>query len=214
MLDQARTEQLLTHLALLDTIDFDGKTREQAVFNKRELESLLHGNLKLLELTKVPVKSQSNIRDHAERELELLVNQPSATEGPDDVMDEYEARVHQGVMELLEVFINQHHSGMSAQWTLALFRDLANFKALTPLTDNPAEWNEVGEGTWQSTRQSSCFSRDGGATHYDINEKPSWWGRLIPRKLMMKMSPDLRIRAMYKVKKTQASPISWIRRSS
>jgi hypothetical protein len=71
----------------------------------------------------------------------------------------------------------QGHSGFSARQTLALFNEVARFKALTPLTDDPDEWVAIDGDmladkktpVWQSRRQSSCFSEDGGKTHYDID---------------------------------------------
>ena len=46
-------------------------------------------------------------------------------------------------------------------------------ETLTPITSSPDEWMEVGEQDGkqllQNTRQSSCFSTDGGNTYYDID---------------------------------------------
>lgn len=67
------------------------------------------------------------------------------------------------------------HSGMSHGYTLALFNKVVNFKMLTPLTDDPVEWMDLtgesgGDPTFQNTRQSSCFSKDGGKTYYDLDD--------------------------------------------
>jgi hypothetical protein len=81
------------------------------------------------------------------------------------------------IMNLIRVFASEGHSGMSAAISLQIFSRLAQFKALTPLTNDPAEWHDVsdisGEPMWQNIRQSTCFSSDGGKTYYDIDEKDS-----------------------------------------
>lgn len=55
--------------------------------------------------------------------------------------------------------------------TLRLFMQLAQFKVLSPITSDASEWkkSDYADDTWQNLRQSSCFSTDGGATHYDID---------------------------------------------
>lgn len=106
----------------------------------------------------------SNLVEHARRELELS--------GVDN--DIYGDMTSKAVLELVEVFSKQGHSGMSAGLVLTLFSKVARFENLTPLTNDPAEWSPVGEDLWQNNRDSSCFSRDGGKTYvknsvYDTN---------------------------------------------
>lgn len=107
--------------------------------------------------------SESNLMNHAKRELDLLL-------GADDSADFYEGMTRKAVLELMEVFARQGHSGMSASIVLDLFSQLSDFKPLTPLTNDPADWNEVGEGVWQCRRQSSAFSADGGRTYWTLDE--------------------------------------------
>lgn len=38
-------------------------------------------------------------------------------------------------------------------------------------TDDPGEWEEVGDGLWQSHRKPFAFSRDGGATYTLTGER-------------------------------------------
>ena len=52
------------------------------------------------------------------------------------------------------------HSGMSNGIALGILERVCRFKPLTPLTGEPDEWNEVGEGTYQNRRFSSVF-KDG-----------------------------------------------------
>lgn len=89
-----------------------------------------------------------------------------------DEDSDYDRMVAKWVMELIQVFSQQGHSGGSAGMTLDLFDKVARFQPLTALTSNPAEWidrtEESGEPMWQSKRSPSVFSRDGGQTWYDL----------------------------------------------
>ncbi len=77
------------------------------------------------------------------------------------------------VLELLDVFTKQGHSGMSAGVTVNLFKRLALHEPLVPITDKPEEWtNALGgeESTmYQHTRLSSLFKngKDGKGYYLD-----------------------------------------------
>ena len=43
---------------------------------------------------------------------------------------------------------------------------LLTFQAMTPLTNQPREWNMIQDGLWQSSRQANAFSKDRGRTYY------------------------------------------------
>lgn len=77
----------------------------------------------------------------------------------------------EAVLELIDIFRNQGHSGMSRSIVLEMFQKVADFKALSPLTNRPDEWMEVGEGMWRNRRQSDAFSTDGGHTYYLLDDK-------------------------------------------
>jgi hypothetical protein len=83
---------------------------------------------------------------------------------------DYDGMLGNAVMELVEVFAKQGHSGFSAETTLQLFDEVARFRNLTPITNNPDEWEKRDELTWQNKRRSTLFSRDGGKTWYDIQD--------------------------------------------
>lgn len=108
----------------------------------------------------------SRLIEHAKREMELA--------GLYDKDADFGGMIPQAVMALIEVHAKQGHSGASHTLTMSLFNTLASFKALSPLTNDPSEWidrtKESGRPMWQSARQSSCFSQDGGKTYYDIDE--------------------------------------------
>lgn len=107
--------------------------------------------------------AKSNLVIHADRELRRA--------GLHKKDADYGGMLYGAVMRLVKVFAADGHSGGSAMITLDLFNRLARFQRLTALTNDPGEWMEVGTETWQSKRQPSCFSKDGGQTYYDINEK-------------------------------------------
>jgi hypothetical protein len=107
---------------------------------------------------------QSNSYQHAEREMKLLF-------GDDYSGDFYKGLLPESVLRLMEVFAQEGHSGMSAGMAITLFSQLADFKALTPLTNNPAEWNHVSDNMWQNIRQSSSFSNDAGLTYYNLDDR-------------------------------------------
>lgn len=108
----------------------------------------------------------SNFMKHAERELDLLL-------GADNSEDFYNGGIRQAVMELMEVFARQGHSGTSASIVREMFASLSDFKNLTPLTNDPDEWTDHGIGydgehTWQNVRNSAAFSHDGGKTYWTL----------------------------------------------
>lgn len=131
----------------------------------------------------------SNLVEHARRELE--------TAGYFDDDSDYGGMLGDAVVELVELFAKQGHSGMSAMMTTALFEKLSSFKALTPLTTDPDEWVEVGEYTWQNRRQSEAFSEDGGMTYHLLSENRRW----IPRRILRACPQSWRTRLMYPIHK-------------
>lgn len=106
-----------------------------------------------------------NLTDHAEREMRLA--------GLYDTDADYGGMIPEAVMALVKAHAAQGHSGGSHHLTLRIFNEVANFKTLTPITSDPATWTDVsemgGRPMWQSKRQPSVFSEDGGATWYDLD---------------------------------------------
>ena len=92
---------------------------------------------------------------HAKKEMERMWPEP------DDMQDMVKANV----LELLEVFGNQGHSGSSAPYVLGLFQRLADFKPLGQLTGEDDEWMEVGPNTYKNIRCSSVFKKGKTAPH-------------------------------------------------
>ncbi len=114
----------------------------------------------------------SNLVLHAEQELRRA--------GLFDKDSDYGGMVAEAVMKLVKTHAEEGHSGMSHSLTLEVFNRVVRYKTLTPITNLPGEWMEVGKDMmpngaktfWQNRRTSSLFSHDGGKTYYDIDEKP------------------------------------------
>lgn len=86
--------------------------------------------------------------------------------------------IKQGILDIIDVFSAQGHSGMSAVYTLNILNRLLRWKPISPLTGEDDEWNEpygYGLGTevcQQNKRCSSVFRRNfDNATAYDIDGK-------------------------------------------
>lgn len=107
----------------------------------------------------------SPLIEHAKRELEL------AGLFDKDADPIYEGEIARAVMRLVKTHAKEDHSGGSHVLVLSVFNKVINYKVLSPLTDDPDEWKETGPEHYQNKRQSSCFSKDGGKTYYDIDEK-------------------------------------------
>lgn len=108
-------------------------------------------------------KEDSNLYKHAKRELDLAgLLDPNGENMYGDMLGK-------AVLELVECFAKQGHSGMSASITIHLLTTVLDFKPLSPLTFKPDEWNLVGTDMWQNNRKSTVFSDD-LKTWYDIEE--------------------------------------------
>lgn len=110
---------------------------------------------------KKKVEEDSYMVTHAKLELELL--------GEDE-------ETINGYLEIFRAWSKMGHSGGSASIAIPVINALLMFKNLTPLTDDPDEWNMIdadqwgaGQG-WQSRRNPEAFSTDGGKTYYLLSE--------------------------------------------
>lgn len=85
--------------------------------------------------------------------------------------DEIQDMVKSNVIELLEVFEKQGHSGFSAPYVLNVFNKLAMFKPIVQLTGEDSEWADVGNGMYQNNRCPAVFKdgKDGDAYWLDGN---------------------------------------------
>lgn len=93
--------------------------------------------------------------------------------------DEMQELICKNMLELLETFANQGHSGFSANYILQYFEKLVRWEPIVPLTGEDWEWNIVcgdmtdGVKVYQNKRCSRIFKQedrfDGQA--YDVNGK-------------------------------------------
>lgn len=110
----------------------------------------------------VPEERQSNLVDHAKRELEIIGEEP-------EVVDAY--------LKIVRIFADMGHSGASAMFAAPVIERLLSFKPLSELTDDPEDWIHVGEDIWgekggiyQNRRNGEAFSKDGGKTYYLLSD--------------------------------------------
>lgn len=116
----------------------------------------------------------SRLVEHAKRELEASGYK---LYGKDSELNNM---IIESVMELIQTFSDQGHSGASAPYCLDLFTKLALFKPLSPLTGEDSEWNNIsGEMSdlmdlklvlYQNNRCSKVF-KDGDGKAYNIEGK-------------------------------------------
>ena len=86
-------------------------------------------------------------------------------------IDDMQESLCNHVLKLIEVFSKEGHSGSTAPYTIEMFRKLASFEPIAPLTGEDWEWVEIGEfngnRTFQNKRCSHVFKDTAGA--YDID---------------------------------------------
>lgn len=94
------------------------------------------------------LEPNSNYVKHCRRELAAWFKD----EGPNRWMAEHMVR-------MLQLFAIEGHSGSSAPFAVAVFKELAMFKPWGPLTGADDEWGEPfdGEGTQQNKRCGHVF---------------------------------------------------------
>ena len=74
------------------------------------------------------------------------------------------------VLELLTLFSSHGHSGSSAPYAINLFRTLAKFEPVVPLTGEDSEWNEISTNLWQNNRCGHIFKESNNMS-YDSQGK-------------------------------------------
>lgn len=109
----------------------------------------------------------SDLLDYAKHEIEIL--NKLAKKG-NDPMSEYALATHKDVLELVEVFSKQGHSGMSSSMVLDMFTRVVRYMPLSPLTGEEDEWG-TNAGSDQNNRDYAVFKRDDG-TSFDLDLDP------------------------------------------
>jgi hypothetical protein len=105
--------------------------------------------------------TDSPLIDHARRELALIGENEWLTNG---------------LCRVVAAFAEMGHSGFSADHSTAVLEKLLRYQPLSPLTDDPAEWQDrsqmSGYPIWQNRRDSRAMSTDGGKTYTLVDEEP------------------------------------------
>ena len=97
-----------------------------------------------------------NLVEYAKEELKRI--------GMIDSGEPYNDAVTKAILDLIELFASQGHSGFTAPYTAGTFQRLAMYKPLTPLTGEDDEWHEIEDGWYQNNRYSAVFKdKDGRA---------------------------------------------------
>ena len=81
-----------------------------------------------------------------------------------DQDSDYDGAIGKAVMELIEVFAKQGHSGMSAPYVANIFHKLANYEPLLGITGKDEEWSDVrdlGKYSWYQNKRCSAIFKDG-----------------------------------------------------
>jgi len=74
--------------------------------------------------------------------------------------DEMQELLCKQIIELLKIFSTHGHSGSSAPYAIELFRELASWEILTPLTGGDSEWNNtIDPAIYQNIRCSHVFKQ-------------------------------------------------------
>jgi hypothetical protein len=102
----------------------------------------------------------SKLVEHAEYELKKA--------GLFDNDADYMGVLAKDVMQIIELFAKQGHSGASAAYVAGILELLLRFKPLSPITNDPDEWGLISQDgepkMWQNKRDGEQFSMDGGKT--------------------------------------------------
>lgn len=106
--------------------------------------------------------------EHAKMELDLILKQCD----PNDKEEiEMQKVINQNILDIVEMFANQGHSGFSASYAINILTKLLNWSFVTPLTGEDDEWIVVTDGVYQNKREGRIFKNkdkfDGKAYYLD-----------------------------------------------
>lgn len=75
--------------------------------------------------------------------------------------DELQDAINKNILDIVELFASQGHSGFTAGYAMSILERLLRFKPITPLTGEDDEWGDVsdfmGQRVLQNKRCSSVF---------------------------------------------------------
>lgn len=115
----------------------------------------------------------SNLHEHALTEFKAA----GWLNDSGEYTDEMQGLICTHVLKLMDIFAEEGHSGSTAPYAINMFKKLAMFKPLTPLTGADDEWTDVSaysdDPRYQNKRLSSVFKDEDGQA-YDIEGKVFW----------------------------------------
>lgn len=109
-----------------------------------------------------------SILEYAKSELDRI--------GMTEDGDEYNVAGREAILELVEKFSEQGHSGFSAGYVVNCLNKLLRWEPLAPLTGDDDEWTELDYDDnirYQNNRCSRVF-KDADGRAYDIDGKVFW----------------------------------------
>ena len=118
-------------------------------------------------------KAKNALVAFAKNELDLIVKDMKK-----DVQDKdaifMQEEVNHEILDLIELFSEQGHSGTSAPYVINRIKRLASWKPLSPLTGEDDEWmnlHDLGDKVTEQNRRYSGLFRDNkdNSTAHDIN---------------------------------------------
>jgi hypothetical protein len=117
-------------------------------------------------------KEMSNLHKHAMIEFKAA----GWLDDNGEYVDEMQEAICRHVLALLDVFADEGHSGSSAPYAINLFKTLAMFEPVAPLTGEDWEWTDVsdtfgsrGHKLYQNKRCGRVFKDENDT--YDIEGK-------------------------------------------
>jgi hypothetical protein len=110
--------------------------------------------------------------EFAKNELDILC--------PPEKKDSMQRMMDKDVLDIIDMFSNQGHSGLSASYAISILERLLRKLPLTPLTGDEDEWQDItkmygahnGETVQQNKRCGQVFRRNNdNSTAYDMRGK-------------------------------------------
>jgi len=143
-----------------------------------------------------------DMKTWADNELDMAIEREKAVPTDFDTDSEYAIQIYEAARQLVHLFYEQDHSGVSAHLTKRIFNKLVDYEPLSPVTDEDDQWVEdvyIGPDSdykeYRHVRNIGLFKRvfkDGHIEHNDVervvcslklSEEPCWHSGFITHRL-------------------------------
>lgn len=94
----------------------------------------------------------------------------------EDSEDEINQDMRKCILDIVQMFADQGHSGFSASYAINILEKLLRYEPLSPLTGEDSEWTAIDYGdeiAYQNKRCGRIF-KDTDGRAYDIDGKVFW----------------------------------------